>query len=657
LINIKTISLTHITRTMAAVRLGKNHLRWCYECNLPILESLKCPICKSTTSEVEITPPGDVRPAFDYDINKIRSLVDLQFGKFTGLELIPEGHIVLLNKAPSLDRMDEIIIDGKAVASLRYDLGRGWIFINRMQSAMRIAPRATKGLVVCDPSAMRFVQESKNLMVPGVINVTPDVKVGNEVIIVTDDHTVVGTGVAKMSANEMIALKRGVAVKTKWTKPEKPIISNKTQTWDSIINANRSTIQKRVNEAVTFIKKNIENSKIPAIVSFSGGKDSLTTLLLTLDAGYKLPVLFINTGLEFDETVEHVHNVCNKHDLKLIEESTSADIFFKNLVQFGPPAKDFRWCCKTNKLGPTVMAINKNFPNGVLSFIGQRKYESESRRSKPRIWQNPWTPGETGASPIQNWNSLHVWMYIFMKRESFNVWYTRGLDRIGCFLCPASDLSELETVSKNSDRYSQWNNYLINYMSEHGLSKEWKEYGLWRWKKTPQSICNEVNKITGKNVLEFTKQTKFQEKGPLAITIQEGYSPCIIGYSIEAALSRPINLERFVDFAHILARSVEKDVNSQWVSINNITIYREGAIISKANVEADARSAINKLFKLIIRSEQCVGCGLCVARCEQHALYIANRRVEINPDECIRCQNCFGPCPAANFGVSDDQIA
>lgn len=641
---------------MAAVRLGKNHLRWCYECNFPILELLKCPVCESDTSEVEITPPGDVRPAFDYDINKIRSLVDLQFGESTGLALIPEGHIVLLNKAPSLDRMDEIIIDGKTVASLRYDLNKGWTFINRMQSAMRIAPKATKGLVVCDPSAVKFIQESKNLMAPGVIDATPDIKVGNEVIIVTDNHTVVGTGVAKMSTNEMITSKRGVAVKTKWTKLEKLIISNKTQTWDSIINANKPTIQKRVNEAITFIKKNVENSKIPAIISFSGGKDSLTTLLLTLDADYKLPVLFINTGLEFDETVEHVHDVCNRHNLKLIEESASADIFFKNLVKFGPPAKDFRWCCKTNKLGPTVMAINKNFPNGVLSFIGQRKYESESRCNKPRIWQNPWTPGEIGASPIQNWNSLHVWMYIFMKKEPFNVWYTRGLDRIGCFLCPASDISELKIVSKNSDKYSQWDNYLINYVDEHGLSKEWKEYGLWRWKNIPQSICNEINRITGKNVLELTKPTKFPKKGLLTIAIQEGYSPCVIGYSVEAALSRPIDLERFANFAQILGRTIEKEVNGQWVSVNYITVYREGAIISKANVEADARSAINKLFRLIIRSEQCVGCGLCVARCGQHALYMLDGKVEINPDMCIRCQDCLGPCPAVNFGASDDWI-
>ena len=640
---------------MAAVRLGKNHLRWCFECNLPILESGECPVCGAKTEEVEITPPGDVRPAFDHDNELIRSVVDRQFGEGTGYSLIPEGHAVLLNKAPSLDHMDEIIIDGKAVASLRYDLGKGWVFINRMQSAMRIAELATKGYVVCDPSAVKFVQESKNLMAPGVIGASADVKPGDEVIIITEDHIAVGTGTAKMTAEEMIAADHGMAVRTKWVKPEAPVISDRNHTWDEIAEANKDVILKRRDEAVGFIRKQVEESKVPAIVSFSGGKDSLTTLLLTLDAGYKLPVLFVNTGLEFNETVEHVRDVCKRHDLKLIEEAAPTDAFFGNLVQFGPPAKDFRWCCKTNKLGPTVGAINKNFPNGVLSFIGQRKYESEARHNKPRVWKNPWTPGQTGASPIQSWNSIHVWMYIFLKKEPFNVWYTRGLDRIGCFLCPASDLSEFNIVAGGSDRYPQWDEYLTKYMEERGLPKEWKEYGLWRWKKAPQSIREEVNRVTGKDVAELTKQTKSPEKGPLTLSVQEGYSPCVIGYSVEAAVSRPVDLDRLAGFMQILGRTVEKDPEGQWVSVDYITMYREGAIISKANVEGDARATIEKLFELIIRSEQCVGCGLCAARCEQHALRMVNGRVEIDPDECIRCQCCFGPCPAVNFRAVEEE--
>jgi len=407
-------------------------------------------------------------------------------------------------------------------------------------------------------------------------------------------------------------------------------------------------IARRVNEAVTFINNTIEKHDLPAIVSFSGGKDSLATLLLTLDAGRKLPVLFIDTGLEFSETVEHVHDTVKKYGLELMEERAPTDAFFGNLVHFGPPAKDFRWCCKTNKLGPTVNAILRNFPDGVLSFIGQRKYESESRHSKPRIWTNPWTPGQIGASPIQNWNSLHVWMYIFSKKAEYNVWYTRGLDRIGCFLCPASDLAEFDIVSGNSDRYDQWDNALNDFAASRGLGKEWKEFALWRWKRPPQSIREEVSRVTGKDVNELMKQT-VKTEGPLFLKIQDGYSPCVLGYSIEGALSRSVDIEKLENLAGILGKDIPVDTDGQWLTVNNITVFREGSIISKGPVEEDVRAAMKKMFNVIIRSEQCVGCSLCVARCPESALSLVNGTVTLKKEKCVQCEKCLGPCPAVNF--------
>ena len=633
---------------MAAVRLGKNHLRWCFTCNSPILEDALCPICGSGTKEVEVTPPGDVRPAFPYDIDLIRSVADEQFGSGSGNALLPDGHIVLLNKSPSLDRMDEIIVDGCAVASIRYDMGAGWKLLNRMQSAMRIGKVMTKGYVICDVSAVRFIRESKNLMAPGVVDAHPDVKIDDEVIIADTEGNVIATGLAKMSAADMIALDKGLSVKTKWTKAEEPLISDVKVTWDDVIKANGTVIARRVNEAVTFINNTIEKHDLPAIVSFSGGKDSLATLLLTLDAGRKLPVLFIDTGLEFSETVEHVHDTVKKYGLELMEERAPTDAFFGNLVHFGPPAKDFRWCCKTNKLGPTVNAILRNFPDGVLSFIGQRKYESESRHSKPRIWTNPWTPGQIGASPIQNWNSLHVWMYIFSKKAEYNIWYTRGLDRIGCFLCPASDLAEFDIVSGNSDRYDQWDNALNDFAASRGLGKEWKEFALWRWKRPPQSIREEVSRVTGKDVNGLMKQT-VKTEGPLFLKIQDGYSPCVLGYSIEGALSRSVDIEKLENLAGILGKDISVDTDGQWLTVNNITVFREGSIISKGPVEEDVRAAMKKMFNVIIRSEQCVGCSLCVARCPESALSLVNGTVTLKKEKCVQCEKCLGPCPAVNF--------
>ena len=640
---------------MAAIRLGKNHLRWCYECNLPILEKEQCPVCGSPTEEVVLTPPGDARPAFQHDIDLLRSVLDRDYGEGTGRTVIPDGHVVILSKAPSLDRMDEVVIDGAVIASFRYDMGTGWKFVARMQGAYRIAKHYSKGYVVCHPDAIPFVRESKNLMAPGVIDADPDIKFGDEIIIVDPERNAIATGMAKMTGPEMVESTKGVAVRTRWYRPEEfRDLTEKENSWDLAVKANEGVLKKRINEATDFIKKTIEKNNLPAVVSFSGGKDSLASLLLTMDAGLKLPVMFVDTGLEFDETVQHVHETCERHGLQLIEEKAPTDAFFGNLVYFGPPAKDYRWCCKTNKLGPTVGAINKHFPDGVLSFIGQRKYESEQRNSKPRVWRNPWTPGQVGASPIQNWCAMHVWLYIFYKKEPYNVWYTRGLDRIGCFLCPASDLAEFDVVAGNSRRWDDWNAYLDRYMEERGLPKEWKEFGLWRWKNAPNSIREEVQKVSGKEVSELTKQTKAPEKGPITMKVQEGYSPCVIGYSIEAALSRPVDLEKVRPFCHAITWIVPDKVEGDYLELGGATLYAEGSIISKSGSETDARRTIDHIFQLIMRAEQCVGCGLCAARCRPHALYMEDGKVHIHEDDCIFCRECFGPCPSVNFARNEE---
>lgn len=83
---------------MALVRLGKMALRWCDHCNVPVLEQKKCAICEGDTRQMEITPPGDVRPAFAHDLQLIRATIDRQFGAGCGAAAIPADHVVLLNK-------------------------------------------------------------------------------------------------------------------------------------------------------------------------------------------------------------------------------------------------------------------------------------------------------------------------------------------------------------------------------------------------------------------------------------------------------------------------------------------------------------------------------------------------------------------------------
>jgi phosphoadenosine phosphosulfate reductase len=597
---------------------------------------------------MEITPPGDIRPGFEADVRLVHEIVDRQFGEGCGMSLLPEGKPLIMSKIPGLDRMDEVIIDGSVAGTLRYDLGKGYTFVTRMSAARTIQDYMTRGFAIVSGDAVEFILKGLNLLVPGLVDVHPDVKAGDEIIVLTEDRKAVCTGTARMSAAEMKSVEKGMAVKTRWFEPPSNY-EHKVQPegWQLVLKANATILTKRVEEAAHFILKTIRMNELPAMVSFSGGKDSLACLLLTMDAGLKLPIFFVDTGLEFPETIAHVHRMAEKHGLQLITESAPKGIFFESLVHFGPPGRDFRWCCKTNKLGPTTRAIMKHYPNGVLSFIGQRRYESEQRSEKPRVWRNPWTPGQIGASPIQDWTALHVWLYIFSKGEEYNPWYDRGLDRIGCFLCPASDLSEMELVKDRSDCLDEWSAYLETHASESNLPDSWRTYALWRWKLLPDSIRKELERIgvvVGDNL-----SSRSREAGQLALRLQEGFSPCIMGFSVEGAFNRPIGLMRAAEILTMLGE-VQLNEEDGWLLVADVRVFQDGILVAKGKTPDLIKKNVERVRRAMVKAEECVGCGVCIARCNEGALTLEQGRIRVFMERCVHCGGCIEPCPAISFG-------
>ncbi len=646
--NIHFIGVPALAAGMAEVRLGKMHLRWCDHCNVPVLEETHCARCGNTTHQVEMTPPGDARPAFQRDIDFVRKHIDRQFGAGAGEALLPDGSVYLFNKVPALDRMDEVIADGEVIVTMRYDLGIGWRALPRVRAATKIVKRASKNLIWADQGAVEPVLGNQSLMAPGVNKVVGDFLKGEEVIVLDPEGNALATGVARMSSEEMRNAERGAAVKVRWSGRYAAQTERPRADWNIAIEANAKVMDRRAKESVDFILKLAEeHAEIPQVVSFSGGKDSLATLLLTREAGLHLPVFFINTGLEFPETVEYVHRLKDELKLDLVLGKADEDAFFGNLEFFGPPGKDYRWCCKTNKLGPTVKAIVEHYPDGVLSFIGQRRYESEQRSAKPRVWRNPWTPGQIGASPIQDWTSLHVWLYTFKSGVSCNPWYENGLDRIGCFLCPASDMGDLD-IAKTSPSYERWERFLSDYAEKKGLGPEWVEHGLWRWKRVPLSVMEELKRnIPGFELVR--KEVPRTGEGNLRLRMQDGFSPCTLGFSIEGAFSRDLDLEQVSSVLNMVG-AVDVGADEGWCAVGNVTIFREGALIAKGADQEKIKKDVERVRRAVVKAEECVGCGVCIARCKEGALVLMQGKVRVEATRCIHCGDCFEPCPAISFG-------
>ncbi len=673
---------------MPAVRLGKMELRWCDNCNLPIVSSKECSTCAGKTRYVEHTPPGDIRPAFKFDIDLIRNIIDTQFGEGCGDRYLPDNGVVIMNRAPDIDRLDEVIFDGHVQGSLRFDLHRQqYGFLMRLVGAKRILKKITKNYVVVDDGAVEPILSGSNVLAPGIVKVSDNIQPGDQIFVLDQNGVLLGLGKAYMSSQDMLSRSHGIAVKVRWHQYKDKIdhectnyndnynddnsnyradrdinFNNKLPPgWELTLKANKTVLDKIVKNAENFIRSTINKYQLPMAVSFSGGKDSLAVLSLVLDAGIKPELLFIDTGLEFPETVQHVKDIANKFGLKLMSGKPINE-FWTGLSYFGPPGKDYRWCCKTCKLGPTTRLIKEHFPEGVLMFIGQRRYESEQRSQKGMVWRNPWVPGQIGASPIQNWTALHIWLYIFSRGLEFNTLYEQGLERIGCWLCPSSDMADFTTINqvKQHPDHERWMEALDKYSRSHQFSPDWVKYGLWRWKKLPRGIEQLIkeNEIQIRLPADQSTVQNDNSRG-FQLHLADGFTDCKYGLSQEGAFNKELDMTRVVNLANILGKP-KYDESDGYCTINNtIDIFPEGAIVVKGKTPREIKKRVSKLHAVVLRAMECIGCGVCIGRCENDALDLETSneysRIRLNEEKCISCGNCLGPCPVVSFNIAESE--
>ena len=138
-------------------------------------------------------------------------IADFQFGQGAGLALFPEGCEAILSRT---GRVRQISLDGNRLATVRAMDGRLTLGIEgalRLLSCM--APPAYRVTVAADVA--EFVRQGKNTFAKHVIAADPDIRAGDEVMVVDDQDQLLATGSALLSGEEMLLFNYGVAVKVR----------------------------------------------------------------------------------------------------------------------------------------------------------------------------------------------------------------------------------------------------------------------------------------------------------------------------------------------------------------------------------------------------------------------------------------------------------
>jgi phosphoadenosine phosphosulfate reductase len=617
----------------------KNFIFWCHKCNSPLLEEL-CGLCHEKGTKFELSQPGDVRFASSHEKNIINELISVLFG------MNPlAGKLILLNKIPGDDKTDEIIVDVLRFGILRFDMKDLAFNLDLMiEGALALIDYGIPGKLVKISSQGRHLS-GKTIDGSEILECSDDINKGDVVLV-----KVKNMGGFGISYRDSIEMKNpGRSLKIKKIEAGKASFNSRIPTMEEVIRANAPHMKNLVRDAVNTIRgiaNQKEFSDSPVYVSFSGGKDSLTTLDLTRSAVRKpIKVFFANTGIEFPETVEFVHKFCRENSIDLIEVEVK-EAFWESLPNFGPPAKDFRWCCKVCKLAPINSVIEECTRGGrkCLTIDGKRKYESFARARISPKEENPFIPGQVSVFPIRNWRAIEVWLYIYYRKLEYNPLYDLGFERVGCWLCPAELSAEYYRFGElHPELFTRWNEYLLEWANEHGLDSKFIEHSFWRWKSLPPKMLR-LSQELGINTEVKGKQEEFN------ITVTSGISPCKTGgFTVEGKINGVL-LEEAQNISNIIGESIfSPDLGVLLIKKKDagVRIFSSGHISVNAQGREEALSLFENTAKQLIRVRKCTKCGVCLKVCPVDAILL-EPELKIT-EKCTRCGRCIESCVVVKY--------
>lgn len=170
-------------------------------------------------------------------------------------------------------------------------------------------------------------------------------------------------------------------------------------------------------------------------VATSFQSSGLVILHLLREIRPDLPVLFLDTGFHFDETLEFKDRIVSMWDLKIVElrgehgnVATQNKIYGEKLYKRDPDK-----CCAINKVEPLQKALEEY--DGWIS--GLRRDQSPLRAQTPMVEAQLLPTGSEilKIHPLARWSKEDVMSYITEHEIPTHPLLERGFASIGCWPC------------------------------------------------------------------------------------------------------------------------------------------------------------------------------------------------------------------------------
>ncbi|MGA9378802.1 MAG: DNA phosphorothioation system sulfurtransferase DndC [Phormidium sp.] len=282
-------------------------------------------------------------------------------------------------------------------------------------------------------------------------------------------------------------------------------------------------------EDIERIKKEIQDlyclDEMPFILGYSGGKDSQTVVQLVWYAIADLPpekrkkkiyVITTDTLVEnpivsawVRKSLEWMKSAAESQKLPIEPHLLYPDIkdtFWVNLIGKGYPSprNRFRWCTERLKIQPSNRFVRDvvRMNGEVIIVLGTRKAESTTRAAsmekhkagrvndrintasiKSVLYHSPSLPNSLVYSPIQDWRTEEVWIYL---NQWQNPWGISNKDLFSMYRGATADnecplVVDSSTPSCGSSRFGCWVCTMVNQdksmaaMIQNDEEKEWMQ--------------------------------------------------------------------------------------------------------------------------------------------------------------------------------------
>ncbi len=168
------------------------------------------------------------------------------------------------------------------------------------------------------------------------------------------------------------------------------------------------------------------------VMTSSFGADALCTIHLATQVLPSIPILFINTGYLFPETLQFMEQLRSEHHLNIREYHTHNDPITW-LTVHGEPDPRIRnnrnACCAANKDSVMDRAMADLAPAAYLRGV---RASQTGDRAKSAILQWMTRFNAIAISPILHWSSRDVFAYMKEHHLPHHPLWEKGYVSIGC---------------------------------------------------------------------------------------------------------------------------------------------------------------------------------------------------------------------------------